>query len=360
MSVASEWGVVPEFAEQKQKPTQFERFDLDDLMAFNPAADPNNLIGNRWLCRGMAGMIFSAAGKGKSSLRGDMSVAWALGQSWNGLKPVRPLRVVVLQGENDSGDEAEILQGVLHSRNGGATELAALQKNLLIFRLPCITGPIFCKHLATFLQETPCDLVWIDPLFHIAGRELGMGGDISGFLREHLEPIMRETGVAVLWNHHSTKVRDKAAKADLDWSAMFHGSVEILNFVRAAAALIPSDTHPGVAEFRCIKRERRTGFVDEAGEWIQSIWLEQAAGGQIGWRQIQPPDGADPAPAATKDKLLAYAAARRKACTSATELPNKCAEVLAAKFGCTSRAIYDWEKVHRAIVLEAFKYQKNH
>lgn len=359
MSIATEWKEVPEFFEPKPIPSNFEKFDLDELMRFDPASDPNNLIGNRWLCRGMAAMIFSAAGKGKSSLRGDMSAAWALGQSWNGLKPVRPLRIVILQGENDLGDEGEILQGVMHSRRGSDADLQTLRQNLQIFRLPCITGARFCAQLSEFISANPCDLVWLDPLFHVAGQELGTGGNISGFLREELEPIMRKTGVAVIWNHHSTKPpRERSAKADLDWSHAFHGSVEILNFVRAAAVLIPSDTEPGVSEFRCIKRERRTGLTDEEGNWSQSIWLQQAEG-FIGWNRIPAPDGTGQTPAATADKLQAYAAARRKACTSPNELPSQCADQLAGKFSVTPRTIYAWEKVYRAICLEHSKYEKS-
>jgi hypothetical protein len=40
----------------------------DDLISFNTAKDPGNLLGNRWLGRGMACLLIGQSGIGKSSL----------------------------------------------------------------------------------------------------------------------------------------------------------------------------------------------------------------------------------------------------------------------------------------------------
>lgn len=337
----------------------FEEYKWDEMLAFDPEKDPDRLIGNRWLCRGMTAMVFSGPGKGKSSLRADMAVSWALGQDWHGLRPVRPLRSIVLQGENVAGDEAEILRGIIRSRGLGDADISKLKENLATYRLPSATGSKFCEGLLQLLRRSPFDLVWIDPLFHVAGKELGVGGDISGFLREGLEPILRETKACAIWMHHTSKPpRQKSMKEDFDFGNSFHGSVELLNYCRAAGVLIPSDSEQGVAEFRMVKRERRTGWVDDAGNWISSIWLKQAEG-YIGWNRISAPDASESAPAATSEKLKEYALARRKLCTSATILPNESAAELAKKFGVSTRTIFNWENTYKAIVGEHSKYQKN-
>jgi hypothetical protein len=336
----------------------FEKYDWKDLLSFDPANDPDCLIGNRWLCRGMTGMIFSGAGKGKSSLREDMAVAWALGRDWHGLKAVRPLRSLILQGENGLGDEAEIVQGIIRSRDLGPADVEVLKVNIQTHRLPSSAGEKFFLGLRQLLACNPVDLVWLDPLFHIAGKELALGGDISGFLREGLESVLRQTNTCAIWMHHTSKPpRDRSKKDDYDFANSFHGSVELLNYCRAAGVLIPSDSEPGVAEFRMVKRERRTGLIDDSGNWTPSIWLKQAEG-FIGWTRIPAPSTGDAAPAATSEKLKEYAKARRKYCTSAGILPDESAKKLASHFGVVPRTIYNWEATYKEVVGEHSKYSK--
>lgn len=336
----------------------FEECRWDDLLGFDAENDPDRLIGQRWLCRGMSAMIFSGPGKGKSSLRADMAVAWALGKDWHGLDPVRPLRSIIVQGENVLGDEAEILKGIIKSRGLSEEEVQALKQNLKTYRLPSVTGREFCKGLHALIKRAPTDLIWIDPLFHVAGESLGPNGSIGEFLRKDLDPVLRETGACAIWMHHTSKPpRQKSAKADFDADTSFFGGVELMNYARAAGVLIPADDDPGVIEFRFVKREKRTGLRDEEGNWIQSIWLRQASG-YIGWERIPAPEGAGPAPSATAGKLTEYAVARRKQCTSASELPMVCASKLAEKFQTTTRTIYNWEKTYRSIVDEHGKYEK--
>jgi len=336
----------------------FEECRWDDLLAFDGESDPDRLIGQRWLCRGMSAMIFSGPGKGKSSLRADMAVAWGLGQDWHGLKPVRPLRSIIVQGENVLGDEAEILKGIIKSRGISEVDVQTLKQNLRTYRLPSVTGREFCKGLLALIRQTPTDLVWLDPLFHVAGESLGPNGNIGEFLRKDLDPVLRATGACALWMHHTTKPpRQKSAKEDFDAATSFFGGVELMNYARAAAVLIPADDDPSVVELRFVKREKRTGLRDEEGNWIQSIWLKQASG-FIGWERIPAPDGSGPTPAATANKLTEYAKARRKYCTSPSELPLVSASKLAEKFQTTVRTIYNWEEVYRAMVGEHEKYEK--
>ena len=50
---------------------------------------------------------------GKSSLAMQMTVSWALGKEVFGIKPVKPLKSLLIQAENDFGDVSEMLRGTL-------------------------------------------------------------------------------------------------------------------------------------------------------------------------------------------------------------------------------------------------------
>ena len=47
----------------------------------------------------------------KSSLAMQMAVSWALGKEVFGIKPVKPLKSLLIQAENDFGDVSEMLRG---------------------------------------------------------------------------------------------------------------------------------------------------------------------------------------------------------------------------------------------------------
>jgi hypothetical protein len=66
--------------------------------------DPSALIKHRFLCRRAALLLVGATGLGKSSLSMQLMIKWAVGQPVFGLEPVKPLRSLLVQAENDDGD----------------------------------------------------------------------------------------------------------------------------------------------------------------------------------------------------------------------------------------------------------------
>ena len=61
----------------------------------------NGLIEGGWLRRGQFSMITSTTGAGKSVLCTQMAISWTLGKECCGLKPLKPLKVWVIQSEDD-------------------------------------------------------------------------------------------------------------------------------------------------------------------------------------------------------------------------------------------------------------------
>ena len=88
-----------------------DRILLSELAEFDAENDPDNILGNRWLCKGGSCLFVGQSGIGKSSLCMQMSMNWALGRTTFGIRPERPLKSLIVQAENDRGDVAEMFQG---------------------------------------------------------------------------------------------------------------------------------------------------------------------------------------------------------------------------------------------------------
>ena len=80
------------------------------LDKFDTTHDPDNVLGNRWLCKGGSCLIVGQSGIGKSSFAMQMAINWALGKATFGIAPERPLKSLIVQAENDRGDIAEMLK----------------------------------------------------------------------------------------------------------------------------------------------------------------------------------------------------------------------------------------------------------
>ena len=69
------------------------RFEMKD------SGDPASLIGyeRRWLGKGTSFIITGPGGIGKSTLIMSMAAHWAAGASWHGIKPRKPLKVLIVR-----------------------------------------------------------------------------------------------------------------------------------------------------------------------------------------------------------------------------------------------------------------------
>jgi RecA-family ATPase len=78
-----------------------QEISIDELMAFRRDEDPDCLLGLRWICKGGTAVWQGPTGVGKSSLMMQGVITWSLGRPFFGIKPVRALKFLVIQAEND-------------------------------------------------------------------------------------------------------------------------------------------------------------------------------------------------------------------------------------------------------------------
>jgi RecA-family ATPase len=185
-------------------------------------------------------MILSGGtGIGKSSLMMQIVIRWCLGKDFFGIAPVRPLKIGVIQAENDKGDLAEAFQGVGLGLDIRPDEMKSLQQQLE-FRTEAVrTGDAFLAYARRFILRSKLDVIVADPLFSYFGGDLSDQGEVSVFLRNKLQPILHQTKVAWIWMHHISKAQRKDGEpmTTMELAHSGFGSSELANWAREIAVL---------------------------------------------------------------------------------------------------------------------------
>lgn len=274
-----------------------EEIKLSHILAFDPTQDPNNLIGKRWICKGSSCLWVGQAGIGKSSLAMQAAIAWAICRSLFGITPVKALKSLIIQHENDLGDLAEMFQGVWLGMGLPLDDKDLIQqvnRNLVIIRERSRTGQSFLLAIRRLIEKHQPDLVWVDPLYTYMGDDISKQSVCSQFLCDGLGPITEATGVTWMLMHHTGKPsQDPRAKSG--WKKHDHnyaglGSSLLTNWPRAIVSLDSiSDT-----EFvmRLGKRGKRAAAKDYDGNPTDTVYLSHSKYG-ICWTQIPKPAEAD-------------------------------------------------------------------
>ena len=289
------------------------RISLDVLAGFDAENDPDNVLGNRWLCKGGSCLFVGQSGIGKSSLCMQLAINWALGRTTFGIRPERPLKSLIVQAENDVGDVAEMFQGSLSGLGIKRSDdaFAALQERLVIVTESVQTGEEFANAVRLLVAKHKPDLVWLDPLLSFIGDDISKQDVCSYFLRNLLNPIAHETGVVWMMMHHTPKPSTDP-KSKSGWNATDHsyagtGSSELTNWARAVCVL-QSTKDEGRFVLRLAKRANRASATDVEGGRTNLIHLKHAED-SILWEQTAAPFVAEPKP---KQKAKAKKAAPAK------------------------------------------------
>lgn len=270
-----------------------------DLVNFDTSRDANNLIGvhdgrtTRYLCRGQAAWLIGPSGVGKSALLLQFGLAWATGQAMFGITPSRPLRVLLIQAENDKGDLAEMARGI----NSGLNldfDPDIVEKNIRFRSIKGKIGQSFCLWLQREIEDFRADLVLVDPLLSFAGIDVSRQEQVSQFCRVWLDPVLHSTGAALLSAHHTGKPqRQQNGKpgrpqtlTDLAYEGL--GSSELVNWARAV--MILQNAGEDTYRLALAKRGTRAWATHPNGDKTLTVWLRHATDGTIFWTQTEPPE----------------------------------------------------------------------
>ena len=286
--------IDPEFMRQAEERGSLVKLpDVKALGALQrplPGHDPNELIKNRYLCRGGSLLLVGPTGVGKSSLSTQAAVLWAADQPFFGLVPTDSLRVLIIQAENDEGDLAEMRDGVIAGLGLPPAAQAEALSRVLVVTEDSKTREGFAALLDQILAQYPCDLVIADPAFAYIGGDASSQRDVSPFLRNMLNPVIHRHNVGFLLVHHVNKPPQGEQKGQWqagDFAYLGSGSAEFANWARAVIALrsIGSDS---VFELMLAKRGRRVGWLDAMGRPTNSRHIAyHREPGVICWREAE-------------------------------------------------------------------------
>jgi hypothetical protein len=279
------------------KETSTEYFDLDAMLAFDAKDDKTVLIGadRRWICQGYPFQIVGFSGTGKSSLAVHLAVHWTLGKAPFGLKPVRPLRILMVQAENDFGDAAEGLIGATAKLVEG--ERLALKENLIFVRQSAKMGFPFIEYLGEMVEKHRIDLIIADPLLAYANFDIADQAETTAFLRGPggVFEMLQRTKAALLYMHHTTKPKsadDLDGMTPQQLAYLGAGCAEWVNFARDSGYLFrtKANTSDGRAVYRFgfSKRQSRSGLKDSTDRFAGHVNLCHADDGQIRWEYAPP------------------------------------------------------------------------
>ena len=307
--LAGELGDTPE-----EKPLGPPEAKLLSALVRHPDGDPNELLRHRYLCRGAGLLLVGPTGIGKSSLAMQAMILWAIGKPMFEIQPAKPLKSLLIQAENDEGDLAEMRDGVMAGLNLTAEEREMAMKNVIVAREDVRTGfPFFVGAVRPLLEQHKPDLLWIDPALAYLGGENGSQKDVGGFLRNMLNPLLREFNCGAIVVHHTNK--PPSGKEKPDWSAgdfayLGGGSAEWANWARAVLGLRSLGSH-SVFELRAGKRGGRLGWKEEDGETKAyfKVIAHAKEPGAICWREAEAGDMPEPASAkrvASMDDIMPH------------------------------------------------------
>lgn len=178
------------------------------LFDLRPSVDApeNELLRNRFLSRKGSLLVVGNTGIGKSSLTMQMMIQWALGDGCFGIEPARPLKSLLVQGENDEQDLAEMRDGVVGSLGLNNEQRALVNRSVVVCHEVERSSEEFVEEVLDRLIVThQPDLVWIDPVFQYLGGDSNQQEAVSSFLRRQLGRLLKRHQCAVILIHHTNK-----------------------------------------------------------------------------------------------------------------------------------------------------------
>jgi hypothetical protein len=247
------------------------------------------LLKHRFLSLGGGMLLVGPTGVGKSALAMQMKILWALGRAAFGIEPTRPLKSLLVQAENDDGDLVEMRDGVIQGLKLSDADRDQAYEMVMVVDEDPRTGAAFIKEvLRPLLKAHRPDLLWIDPALAYLDGDASSQRDVGRFLRNLLNPLLREFGCACIILHHTNKPatgRDKPDSQPANSAYLGSGSIEWANWARCVVVL-QNIGSPKVFELRAAKRGARLKWKDADGKTPTFIkFIAHGEADRIYWRE---------------------------------------------------------------------------
>ena len=275
-----------------------DRYSLADVAEPPPEDEnPRVILKNGYLRKGQGLMIVSTSGAGKSVMSIQLALFWAMGKPIWGMIPNRPLKVGIIQSE----DDAEELVFFRRNMRGGLKagygwtdeELDAAMGRVMFEQLIGVTGDRFTDRLKEIQRKQCYDVVIVNPLFSFFGGDLSNNQDDSHFFRDCIDPIIKNPvyGCAIVFVHHAKKPPGSGERKGWGTDAFAQyigaGGTDVAGWTRAQLVLMPIDEHYGWYYLIAAKRGGKLGWKDENGKSTNELVIAYGEN-HVYWRTPGP------------------------------------------------------------------------
>jgi hypothetical protein len=237
--------------------------------------DPSlTLLGGnlRFLEREHFCVVVGPSGVGKSVFTVQFAFYLGAGKRAFGIPVERPLKVVVVQAEDNRNDVVEMAQ-MLPALGFSADDQKQAKQNALIVSINYLAGPAFLAELEANIATLRTrgfvvDVVIINPLTAYLGGDETKPEVCTAFLRLGLNPILTRQHCSSIILHHPPKTTHNSTDkfSYYDWQYRGAGSAHITNAARATIGIEPTEIE-GVFKFIAGKRGERIGWGGSRETW---------------------------------------------------------------------------------------------
>lgn len=255
-----------------------------------PEHDNECLIGpQRFFSRGAIATVVGPSGIGKSTFAMQLAICFALGKETFGFKPMASLKILIIQGENDDGDIAEMRDGTVSGLDLSEEEKAQVSANVVCLRSNSATGKDFIQGPVRInLQKFRPDLLIIDPALCYVGGDSREQKVVGEFLRTYLLTELQSIKCGCLLLHHTNKPPAQTPRnGTFNEDAYAEGgSSEFRNVARAVITLKPIGDG-SIYELRVPKRGNRLGWTDDNGQPTDRKYIRHSSQKyQLYWESV--------------------------------------------------------------------------
>lgn len=269
-------------------------YSMGEVLDYNPDQDRLTIVGNNYLRKGGSCLLVGPSGIGKSSLALQIAMYWSLGLPCFGMAPEKPLKILMIEAENDIADLHDMGIGIANAMGLTPEQRDQVISNLIINHNWSDTGHDFILSMQRQLDYYVPDLVIADPLLSFIGDDISKQEVVGRFCRNWLNPVLAANNVCFMGIHHTGKPpardpkgRKAPAKSMSEWAYNMIGSSELTNWARAVMILNPVEGWQ--YELLLAKRGQRAQAKHPNGMVTKSILLEHSRE-DIFWLQTDPPE----------------------------------------------------------------------
>ena len=223
--------------------------------------DDDCLFQNRWLRRGMAGMIVAGSGVGKSVVTLQLAYHWAVGKPCLGIAPTRKtadtcragrslpdggMKIAIFQTEDDEYDMQKFRRGItngLMADGWTRDEIKLAESRVSCYGIDEIGGQDIFSFMSAVQDEERFDMAFINPLFGFYEGDIKDNEEARRWLRGGLDPLIKRKGkeFGCFLVHHTPKPKmdDLKDGGNAFAAYMGNGASEFTNYPRVTLAFVP-------------------------------------------------------------------------------------------------------------------------